>query len=212
MVITGTGFHPSVEEIELVDYDPEDGVRLGLTALPNAAADAGGGLPISDAGGLNMDATDTNVSSILTDTAEIGTAGAGLSNINLPNQTMDITGNLSGSVGSVTGAVGSVAGNVDGNVSGTINELAAQAKTDVNAEVLDVMSTDTFAEPAQGTPAATASLVTKIGFLYKNWRNKKTQTATQFSLFNDDTTTVDHKATVSDDATTATKAEIATGP
>lgn len=39
--------------------------------------------------------------------ALIGTAGAGLTNINLPNQTMDITGNitgnLSGSVGSVTG-------------------------------------------------------------------------------------------------------------
>jgi hypothetical protein len=47
------------------------------------------------------------VDAILTDTAEIGAAGAGLTNINLPNQTMDIvgniTGNLSGSVGSVTG-------------------------------------------------------------------------------------------------------------
>ena len=44
---------------------------------------------------------------ILAETGEIGTAGAGLSNINLPNQTMDIigdiTGNLSGSVGSVAG-------------------------------------------------------------------------------------------------------------
>jgi len=40
--------------------------------------------------------------------ARIGVAGAGLTNINLPNQTMDITGSLSGSVGSVTGAVGSV--------------------------------------------------------------------------------------------------------
>jgi hypothetical protein len=56
------------------------------------------------------------VDATLVDTAEIGTAGAGLSNINLPNQTMDITGSLSGSVGSVTGAVGSVAGNVDGSV------------------------------------------------------------------------------------------------
>jgi hypothetical protein len=41
-----------------------------------------------------------------TDTAEIGAAGAGLTAINLPNQTMDITGsitgNLSGSVGTVT--------------------------------------------------------------------------------------------------------------
>ncbi len=48
---------------------------------------------------------------IETDTGEIGTAGAGLSNINLPNQTMDIigdiTGDLSGSVGSVSGSVGS---------------------------------------------------------------------------------------------------------
>src|SRR3990167_9617559 len=38
--------------INLVSYDPFDTIRLGLTALPNAAADAAGGLPISDAGGL----------------------------------------------------------------------------------------------------------------------------------------------------------------
>ena len=35
--------------------DLDDSVRAGLTALPNAAADAVGGLPISDAGGLDMD-------------------------------------------------------------------------------------------------------------------------------------------------------------
>lgn len=48
----------------------------------------------------------SEIADILTDTAEIGAAGAGLTAINLPNQTMDIvgniTGNLSGSVGSVT--------------------------------------------------------------------------------------------------------------
>jgi hypothetical protein len=150
---------------------------LSGTALPDAAADAAGGLIISDAGGLDADAqlvtkindilTDTgttlqgeldgiqadtediqtrlpaaltadgnikadtlriggtlqtsndvgaDVNDILVDTAEIGAAGAGLTNINLPNQTMDIigniTGNLSGSVGSVTGAVGSVTAGV----------------------------------------------------------------------------------------------------
>lgn len=57
---------------------------------------------------------------IKADTGEIGTAGAGLTNINLPNQTMDIvgsiTGNLSGSVGSVTGAVGSVTAQVSADV------------------------------------------------------------------------------------------------
>lgn len=40
----------------LVAYNPLDSVRLGLTALPNAAADAAGGLPISDAGGFDVDA------------------------------------------------------------------------------------------------------------------------------------------------------------
>ena len=44
--------------------DLNDSVRLGLTALPNAAADAAGGLPISDAGGLDIDALDTAVAAI----------------------------------------------------------------------------------------------------------------------------------------------------
>lgn len=112
--------------IQLVDYDPMDTVRLGLTAMPNAAADAAGGLPISDVGGLDLDAMNTNINDIETDTAEIGAAGVGLTAINLPNQTMDITGDLSGSVGSVTGAVGSVTGAV-GSVTGHTNQTADHA-------------------------------------------------------------------------------------
>jgi len=332
VMITTSAAAASPMEFNLVAYNPLDAVRLGLTALPNAAADAAGGLIISDAGGLDADAqlvtkindilTDTGTTlqgeldgiqadtediqtrlpaalvsgridasvgaiaanaitaasmaadasaeiadavwdedatghqsggtfgqaigdpgadtttiyqsvvtdaagtnvaadiiaikaqtaAIETDTAEIGAAGAGLTNINLPNQTMDITGNitgnLSGSVGSVTGAVGSVAGNVDGSV----GSLAAQAKADVNAEVVDALATDTYAEPGQATPGATTTIAVKLGYLYKAWRNKSTQTATEYNLYNDDTTTVGQKATVSDDATTATKGEVATGP
>jgi len=171
---------------------------------------------VTDAAGTNVAAdiiaVKAQTAAIETDTAEIGAAGAGLTNINLPNQTMDITGNitgnLSGSVGSVTGAVGSVAGNVDGSV----GSLAAQAKADVNAEVVDALATDTYAEPGQATPGATTTLAVKLGYLYKAWRNKSTQTATEYNLFNDDATTVGQKATVSDDATTATKGEVATGP
>ena len=81
-----------------------------------------------------LGAIKAETASILTDTAEIGAAGAGLTAINLPNQTMDITGNitgnLSGSVGSVTGAVGSVTGAV-GSVTGDIGGLAAGAIADV---------------------------------------------------------------------------------
>lgn len=62
MVVIGTYMH-------LVDYNPQDAVRLGLTALPNAAADAAGGLPISDAGGLDLDARiGTDIPAILVDT------------------------------------------------------------------------------------------------------------------------------------------------
>ena len=79
----------------------------------------------------NVAALATNVDAILTDTAEIGIAGAGLTNINLPDQTMnitgDITGSLSGSIGSVTGAVGSVTGNVGGNIVGSVGSLVANA-------------------------------------------------------------------------------------
>lgn len=58
--------------IQLVAVDFSDTVRFGLTALPNAAADAAGGLPISDAGGLDIDAMNTNVSAILADTGTDG--------------------------------------------------------------------------------------------------------------------------------------------
>lgn len=121
-------------------------------------------------------------------------------------------GSVTGAVGSVTGAVGSVTGNVGGNVTGSVGSLAAQAKADVNAEALDVLNVDTYAEPAQGAPGATITLAAKINFLFKAWRNKSTQTASTYSLFNDDAATVDHKAAVSDDATTLTRGEIAAGP
>jgi len=90
-----------------------------------------------------------------------------------------------------------------------LNDLSA---ADVNAEVVDALATDTYAEPGQGTPAATASLAAKLGYLYKMLRNKKTTTATALNLFNDDASTVDQKATLSDDGTTFTQTELETGP
>jgi len=150
------------------------------------------------------------------------------------SQTFDVTGNLSGSVGSVTGAVGSVTGavgsvtgnvggnvagsvasvtgNVDGNVTGSVASNLELGPAEVNAEVVDALNVDTYAEPGQGAPAATTSLVAKINYLYKAWRNKTEQTATTTSLYDDAGTTVDQKAMVSDDGTTFIKGEQGTGP
>jgi len=82
----------------------------------------------------------------------------------------------------------------------------------VNAEVVDALNVDTYAEPAQGAPPATASIAAKIGYGYKFQRNKLEQTDSELSIYDDAGTTVDHKATVSDDGTTFTRAEIESGP
>ena len=96
------------------------------------------------------------------------------------------------------------------NLDATISSRATPAQ--VNAEVVDALNVDTYAEPGQGTPAATNTIVAKLGYLFKSWRNKTTQTATEYALYNDDAATVDHKAAASDDGATFTRGEVTTGP
>ena len=168
--VTGMVVMPVV--IQLVDYDPFDTVRLGLTALPNAAADAGGGLPISDAGGLDLDGMNTNVNDIESDTNEL--------------QVDDVPGLIA-----------------------ALNDIST---ANVNAEVLDVHNTDTITLPGQIAPPLTPTLRELLGWLYKAFRNRKDETSTLWQLYADNETTVDAKATTSDDATTAIKQEIVSGP
>jgi len=66
---TATGADPyDGKAAQIVSFNPADAVRLGLTALPNAAPDAAGGLPISDAGGLDMDSIKSDSAAIKTQT------------------------------------------------------------------------------------------------------------------------------------------------
>lgn len=109
-------------------------------------------------------------------------------------------------VASVSGAVGSVTGNVGGNVTGSVGSLATQAKADVNAEMVDALAVDTYAEPAS-VPAATASLKDKLGWVFTLLRNKTTQTATTTTLRNDADSAAIATSTRADDGTTATKGE-----
>jgi len=91
---------------------------------------------------------------------------------------------------------------------------AVRAEMDSNSTQLSAilaMLDDPRAEPGQGAPAVNADLATKIDYLYKFLRNKTEQTATTMSIYNDAGTVVDHKASVSDDATTATKSEVISG-
>jgi hypothetical protein len=90
-----------------------------------------------------------------------------------------------------------------------LNNLSA---AQVNAEVVDALATDTYAEPGQGAPAATTSLAAKINYLYKSWRNKKDGNGMVEQLYADNGTTVDQKATVAESAGVVTKSEVVSGP
>lgn len=96
--------------------------------------------------------------------------------------------------------------------SANISALNNISTTDVKNQVVAALNTDTYAEPGQANPAATTSLAAKINYLYKAWRNKVTQTSSEYKLFNDDGTTVGQKASVSDNGTTFERGEIGTGP
>lgn len=97
--------------------------------------------------------------------------------------------------------------------SGTFGE---QCKTDIDAILVDTGTTlalldDPRTEPGQGAPPVNPDLATKIDWLYKAWRNRKTQTATEFALYADDGTTKDQEAAVSSDGTTLVVGEMTTG-
>ena len=161
----------------------------------------------------NRSALRPTVAARTLDVTATGAAGIDWANVENPTTVLNLSAtniDVDQVVASVSGAVGSVTGLTAANLDTTISSRASPAQ--VNTEVVDALNVDTYAEPGQGAPAATTTLAAKINYLYKAWRNKKTQTSTTFSLFADDATTVDQKATVSDDATTATIGEIATGP
>ena len=104
------------------------------------------------------------------------------------------------------GAAGGLPTDSTGKTS--FNDLSA---AQVNAEVVDALDVDTYAEPGQGAPGATVSLSDKISYLYKSWRNKYESTATTITLYNDDGTTAGQVSTISDDGTTFTRGEYTTG-
>jgi hypothetical protein len=191
VTVKATGAKTEHQYLPLWDVNTQDGVRAGLTALPNAAADAAGGLIISDAGGLDADAQRSDVAAILVDT---GTTLDGKIDT-IDNFVDDLESRLT--AGRAT--------NLD-NLDAAISSRSTVTTAQVNAEVVDALATDTYAEPA-AVPAATASLSAKIGWLQALARNKVTQTATTQTLRNDADSGDVATAAVSDDTVTFTRAE-----
>ena len=178
---TVTGMVVLGGRVRLVDYDPEDAVRLGLTALPNAAADAAGGLPISDAGGLDLDTK-------LANTNEVTAARMGALTDWINGGRLDLlldaipTTPMRGTDGA--------------------NTTTPPTTTAIAGAVWDEAMTE-----SSGVPAVTASFRDAIKWLFALSRNKGTQTATTKTLRNDADSADIATSTISDDATTFTRGE-----
>jgi hypothetical protein len=176
--------------VQLVACDPFDSVRLGLTALPNAAADAAGGLPISDAGALDLDARlDAAISSRSTLTAQqvweyatrVLTAGT---NIALAKG-VGVTGFTDLDAAGVRSAVGLATANLDtqlGDLPTNAELSAAVANVSVDeiqatalADLFNTNSGTTYASAVAGSPVkeiadnAGGSALTEAGIADAVW-------------------------------------------
>src|SRR3990167_2850160 len=155
MLAGATNMAPILLEIELTGPDNQDGVRGGMTALPNAAAYAAGGLPISDAGGLDMDAilsrlgapsdfgsgasVAKNLVDIEAQTDDIGIAGAGLTalgdtrivNLDVASSTLATATNLATVAEYLDTEIAAILVDTDVTIPGLIAALNNIAATDI---------------------------------------------------------------------------------
>lgn len=253
LVFGASGLAPVPFEIALDAINRQDAVRMGLTALPNAAAEASGGLPTLSAAQASNGTIQANVHRWLTATPNalqagrvdtyLGAVAAGViaaasfaanaldavwstatriltagTNIVLAKGT-GLTGLNDLDAAGVRGAVGLASANLDTQLAaldsdvttGTADVLAAIAALNnlsaaqVNAEMVDVLTVDTYAEPS-GVPPATTTLERKLGQLYMTLRNGFTVDATD-KRFRDDGGSDAWRKPLSDDGTTYTEAE-----
>lgn len=93
----------------------------------------------------------------------------------------------------------------------TVDAMSTAMKAEINAEVVDVIRTDTSVEPTQGAPTATPTLEAMIKTLYFMVRNKTVTTSVEKAIYADNGTTKIMKETLSDDGSTLTESEYTTG-
>lgn len=134
--------------VRLTDVDVEDSVRAGLTALPDAAADAAGGLPISDAGGLDLDsrldaAISSRSSHSANDVRDAVTGGAWSLDTDSNGRIRIVDGTGVGELDTSSGLIAGIAGTKN-----TLDDLNDISTAQVNSEA-DTALSDFFTSSAQ---------------------------------------------------------------
>jgi hypothetical protein len=97
MLSGGTNMAPCVLEIELTGWDNQDGVRGGMTALPNAAAAASGGLIINGSNAGTVTLAALTITGATTHTGNVSmAAGLTITQSTLNANGISVTGNGTG--------------------------------------------------------------------------------------------------------------------
>ena len=216
-------------KIDLTSVDLRDSVRGGMTALPNAAADAAGGLPISDAGGLDLDTKLANTNEVtvarmgaLTDwidggrldllldaiptTAMRGTDSAALASVCTEGRLAELdAANVPADIDTLKTDIGTAgAGLTD------LGGMSTAMKAEIESEVNDALDT-AIAELGVGAPTATPTIRTGLMLLYMALRNKtvvQTSGTDALEIYNNAGTKIAAKL-LTDDGNDYTEAEMA---
>ena len=211
------------------DVDVTASLQDLTRALPAVAPDGAGGLPISDAGELDLDTQLANTHEItaarmgaLTDWIDGGRLDAILDLI------LEDSNALQSALGSKAyftmsdNGTADLVSNVDDNyvliedvqtvvdsIPGLIAALNDLSTTDLQTAI-GTNATDQLAELAQGIPVKEPSLAAAIMLLYMMVRNNFAETETEKSVYNDAGVEIAKKVT-SDDGTTYNEDEMVSG-
>ncbi len=216
--MNGTDIGKSSDGRLQVDVAEWNDIPLSTTnPLPNAAADAAGGLPISDAGGLDMDAILNRIGAF---------TGSGVNTILGFFQALfrsdgstpsDVGGTFNPSTDSVeairnTAPLGTAMRGTDGaNTTTPPTVSAIRTEMDANSTQLAAIKlvTDLLnaadSEPT-GVPAANETPLVKLAYLFMALRNQVDVTATK-KQFYDDSGAVEWEKDLTDDGTTYSESE-----
>lgn len=177
-------------------------------SLPDALPDAAGGLPVSDAGGLDLDTKLANTNEITA--ARMGALtdwiNGGRLDLILDIIAADTTTDIPALIATAQIDLDTITGG-----SGVLIDTDAVDADALKADAVDEIWAKAMSDLAQGAPSSTASVLVAINWLYEAFRNKSETTATRITIFKDDAATELARSTISDDATTFTKGEMATG-
>lgn len=179
-------------------------------AIPDNQAGTSGGLPTTDANnrivgiqGTKNDFDDLNDVSAAQVNSEVDTA----LNTAIPGSpTADSINERVAAIDNKLPSKDYLSGSADSD-----GGIDTEAKADINAQVSDVIKTDTISEMSQGVPPASPTIEEVLNYLYRMFRNKTTATGSELALYADDGSTKLTSAVLSKSGSTFTKGEVGTG-